>query len=209
MSFSLLPLVLGTALAAPPRVNASEDWARIPDDSLLCTHPGRKGQCVRFRQPGSQPVEGKGPRVFRIVQQHGAEVELQAQFGPEYQLCGVLPARLTPLTLRLFATAGAPTLIAADEACVDGQAGDQPGAGRDPAAHASRVATVTSGAWARWPDGGLAGQLRQDLWLQEEHGLYPDQGRWCATFDIGPDDGGAVSDRALDVCFRNRDIHFN
>ncbi len=206
MSLSLLSLVLGTALAAPPRVNASDEWVRVPDDALLCTHPGRQGQCVRFRQPGSRPVEGKGPRVFRLVAARAAEVELQAQFGPEYETCGVLPTRITPLTLRLFAPSGAPTAISPDEACVDDEAGDRPGPGRDPMARASATASVADGAWALWPDGSLAGQLRQELWLQEEHGLYADGDRWCASFDIGPDDGGAVSDRALDICFRSRDV---
>lgn len=201
-------LILGSVLAAPARPVASDEWVRVSDVARLCSHPGQQGQCVRFRQPGSQPVEGAGPRVFRVVASAGSEVEVQAQFSPDHATCGVLPARITPLTLRLFVASGSVSPIDAGEACVDPTAGSEPGPGRDPALKASRVAAVAAGAWARWPDGGLAGRVRQELWLQEEHGLFQDGGAWCATFDIGPDDGGAVSDRALDVCFQAKDLRF-
>lgn len=196
-------LAVATAAARPA---ATDRWLWVNDAATLCTHPGGQGQCVHFRAPGSQPVTGAGPRVFRLVAERGAEVEIQAQFDPNHAACGTLPSRITPLHLRLFVDARAVAPIARDASCLDPLAGQEPGPGRDPQRFADRVATVRAGAGVYWPDGSLAGQVRQELWLQDEHGLHVQGGLSCASFDIGPDDGGPSADRVLDVCFRPGDL---
>lgn len=202
----MLLVLLSTVALAGGRPPASDTWVLVPDDVRLCTHPGGQGQCARFLQPGAAPAQGQGPRVMRVVAAQGDEIEVQAQFAPNYKACGVMPARITSLRLRLYVPASALQVQSPLDACYDPDAAKQPGPGRDPERRAARVATVAAGAWVTWPDGTLAGQAERELWLQEEHGLYQEGGRWCATFDLGPDDGGPVTGRALDVCFAERDI---
>jgi hypothetical protein len=191
------------ALSRPP---PTDTWVQIPAQALLCTHPGGQGQCARFLQPGASPSEGTGARLARVVAWHAGQVEVQLQYAPELADCGVLAARITALRLRVFVDAASVVAVDPQAACVDPQAALEPGPGRDPELRAARVATVPAEAWVFWPDGALAGRTQRELWLQEDHGLYQEGGRWCATFDLGPDDGGAVTGRALDACFRNRDI---
>ncbi|MCK6502550.1 hypothetical protein L6R53_04005 [Myxococcota bacterium] len=207
-----LALMLATAAAnagpAAPlsRPPPTDTWVRVPDDALLCSHLGGQGQCARFLQPGASPPTGAGPRLARVVAEHGDQVELQLQYAPELAGCGVLAARVSALRLRVFVDADLLVPVDPDAACVDPDAATDPGPGRDPDLRAARVATVPRETWVFWPDGALAGRTQRELWLQEDHGLYQEGGRWCATFDLGPDDGGAVTGRALDVCFRSRDI---
>lgn len=195
----LIALIASVAFAGQ-RPAATSEWVRVDDDALLCTHPGRAGDCVRFREPGAISARGDAPRVFRVVARRGDEVEIQAQHDVGRSLCGVLPSALAPLSLRLFAPAAAVETIGEDP-CVDPESRLEPAPGRDPVLQASRVATVAEGTWIRWTDGSIAGRARRDLWLQEDHGLYQEAGRWCVTYALGPDDGGAVAGRSLDLCF--------
>lgn len=205
--FLLASAAASASLAAQPaRPPPSDTWVQVADDAALCSHPGGQGQCVRFLQPGATPEAGQGARLARVVAWHGDQVELQLQYAPELAGCGVLAAKVTTLRLRLFVDADQVQAVDPSAACVDPDAALEPGPGRDPSLRASRVATVPREAWVLWPDGALAGRTQRELWLQDEHGLYQEGGRWCATFDLGPDDGGAVTGRSLDVCFQNRDI---
>jgi len=198
-----------TVAASPKglvRPLASHTWVTVDDDTLMCADPQGHGTCVRFRTPGVQPASGAGPRVFRLVGRTGDMVQVQAQFDPDRIDCGVMPAAITPLTVRFFVSAAAVHTLAPDAACVDPFAHLEPGPGPDPDLMASRVAVVHDGARVSWPEGGLAGVVRGELSLSEDAGLFQDSGRVCASFSIGPDDGGPASDRSFDVCFAPSDV---
>ncbi len=201
-------LAATTALAAPLRPAATDAWVLVTEDALMCAHAGRQGPCARFLAPGVDPAQGEGPRVFRVVSRSGGEVQLQAQYDPNHEACGVLPARITPMGLRVFVPASAVTPIAADDSCVQPDAWKTPGPGPDPDVLRQRVATVSAGAHVTWPDGSLAGVLRRDLHLTDEHGPYAEAGGSCATFSLGADAGGPSDGRAFDLCFSSSDFRW-
>lgn len=195
-------LLLGSALAfAGPRPVATDSWVLVDDSALMCQSADGQGQCARFRAPGVDPQQGDGPRVFRVVSRDGDRVQLQAQLSRDRRDCGVLPTRITPLLLRVYVPASAVDELPADAACMDPAALSEPSSGRDWDLVDDRVAVVQPGTRVLWPDGSQAGQLRSELWLWEEHGATLQGDRVCATFDLGPDDGGPVDLRAFDLCF--------
>ena len=205
----LAAIVLAGPARAADRPYASNTWVQVQDDALLCSRPDGQGQCARFRLPGVEVASGQGPRVFRVVARHGAEVELQAQYSPEHESCGILPARITPLLLRVFVSESAVTEIDEAAPCVLPGAGDMPGPGVDPALLAQRVALVRAGARVTWLDGSLAAVPRDEVWLLEAHGPTLEGRRVCATFDLGPDDGGAADHRAFDLCVARGDLRWD
>lgn len=199
---SVITILLSSALAlAGARPAATDQWVLVDDTAQLCARPDGQGQCARFRAPGADPVAGDGPRVFRVVSSSGDQFQLQAQLSRERRDCGVLPTRITPLLLRVYVPAGAVTELAPDDPCLDPQALAEPAWGRDWDQVDQRLAVVAGGTPVLWLDGAQAGQLRAELWLWEEHGPTRQGDRVCATFDLGPDDGGPVTQRAFDLCF--------
>ncbi|RME20949.1 MAG: hypothetical protein D6798_19250 [Deltaproteobacteria bacterium] len=192
-------IFIASAMAlASPRPPATDTWALVDDTALMCAHPGRQGPCARFRQPGAVDAANRGPRVFRIVSRAGGEVEIQSQVGPTVSACGITPFRITSLSLRVWVPESAVRELSPADSCFDA-ARPYPEPGRsDPTDPVGRLARGTR---VSWPDGTLAGITRWDLVLTEEHAPYVEAGRTCATFMLGPDDGGAVGDRAFDLCF--------
>ncbi len=194
----LLIFITGALALAAPRPAATDDWVLVDDTALMCAHAGRRGPCARFRQPGVEDAANIGPRIFRVVSRSGGEVEVQSQVGAAVRTCGITPYRITSLSLRVWVPASAVTGISTDDACYD--------ADRlypEPSAEApvDAVGVLARGTRLLWPDGSLAGISRWDLTLTGDHAPYVEQGRTCATFSLGPDDGGAVADRAFDLCF--------
>lgn len=203
-------LLLASSLAlAGPRPAATDDWVLVDDSALLCAGPGGQGPCARFRAPGADVQDGDGPRVFRLVSRQGDQVQVQAQLSRDRRECGVLPTRITPLYLRLWVPASAVRDLAADDSCMDPSALEEPPAGRDWDLVDDRLAVVEAGTVVQWPDGRQAGQLRAELWLWEEHGPTLEGGRVCASFDLGPDDGGPAAGRAFDVCFDSAHVSWD
>lgn len=205
----MILLLATTAALAQPRPAATDRWVLVDDTALLCSRPGGQGQCARFRAPGAAPVDGEGPRVFRLVEDQDGAVLVQAQLSRVHRECGVLPTRITPLLLRVYAPPAAVTEVAPDAGCLVDESALPPAEGRDWGLVEDRLAVVDADVAVTWLDGAEAGALRRELWLWEEHAPVAQGGRVCATFDLGPDDGGPVDRRAFDLCFPASAVHWD
>ncbi len=197
----MLFLIASAVAMAAPRPAATDTWVLVDDTVLMCAHAGRQGPCARFRQPGVDDAANVGPRVFRLVSRSGGEVEIQSQVGASVSACGITPYRITSLSLRVWVPAAAVTELSAADACFDAA---RPYPEPSAAGPTDPVGVLARNTHLLWPDGSLAGITRWDLTLTGDHAPYAEGARSCATFSLGPDDGGAVTDRAFDLCFDSK-----